>query len=992
MSDAAALQARLVGALFVDRGLLTADQLEHALEIQSSTGELLGEVLITEFGISRIELASVLAEQWAELETQELPAEAAPDQDDADGPHQRRIGEIFVERGFVTQSELDHALDVQPGSGRPLGEVLIDLGSLSRMELASALAEQWSGLEKLRPPAPKPVEAWQQVAPAAHAAAAAQGASRNPEQAVTVARDPELGAAVAALGQRVAAMEASAADDGWAAEIRTAIDALAGRIVSVEVSLPAASSNAEELADLRTMLAELQERIAVPEERLATFEQRLVELVDDDGVAERLMALETRTAEAQWSGELAELRAALETLALAGQAGPEERLASLESRLEELAAAEQGLEKRAVEQAALDGVSEQLAALETRMTETPWSGERAELRAALEVLESAPEERLASVESRVQKLATTLDARVAETPWSGELAKLRAALEELRVAPEERLAAVESRLQELVAAERRLEKRVLEQSPLDGFADRLAAIETRALEAPWQQEISDLRESVTSLAEEPRGRADLTAVNELRDELGALRRSTATGGTAVVSRFDTLSTRIDDLSRRTDAVAAAEEAGAFAVDAALQEARVLGEERAAASAAALTALDSKLRGRLDALAADVASGEDVEAVAIRVDASLDALGGRVTATEESVAAASDAMGAAIAAVSAHLGSDLTVAAERLGALEEAVGRLAESHPVGAAELEAALDATEARLGHRAAAHEEAMAVLRRRLEEIAAMDGVLADRMHGVATELGASLEGVTAGLAHQAAVADEAAAVTAMRLGAIEESLASRPDPEDVVRPALANVHARIETVEAAAAAAAQAGDAWSGAADAFDARVTVVEAALFSRDAVLDPRLSALERRLEQETSQADERARTVDRALRKGLASLGERLAESEAAYFEAGSALRSSIERLGRAVTDADVRIAARATPEDADRARFDADAFVAFVPTPEGYRLVAVEAALPAVDDIVELDGHGCLRVGRLGASPIPLDTRACAYLEAPDDVPDSSDA
>jgi chromosome segregation ATPase len=429
-----------------------------------------------------------------------------------------------------------------------------------------------------------------------------------------------------------------------------------------------------------------------------------------------------------------------------------------------------------------------------------------------------------------------------------------------------------------------------------------------------------------------------------------------------------------------------------AVDVALQEARALGEERAAAAAAALAAMDAKLRGRLDALAADVARGEDVEAVATRVDASLDALGGRMTAAEEAVAAASDAMGASIAEVGAHLRLDLAAAAERLGLLEEAAVRAAESHPVGAAQLEAALEATEARLAHRAAAHEEAMAVLRRRLEEIAAADGVLADRLHGVETDLAARLEGVSAALAQQAAVAGDAAAAAALRLGEIEISLASLPDPAEVLRPELVDVRVRLELVEAAAAAAAQAGAGWSGAAEAIDARVTVVEAAQFSRDAVVEPRLAALEHRLEEEVSQADERARTVDRALRKGLASLGERLADSEAAYVEAGNALRTSIERLGSAVADADVRIATRAAADGTDRARFDADAYVAFVPTHEGYRLLAVDSAVPAVGDIVELDGHGCLRVSRLGASPIPLDTRACAYLEAPDDVPRSGDA
>ncbi len=145
MSDASVVQARLVGALFVERGLLTDEQLERALERQAQSGELLGEILVTEFEISRIELASVLAEQWAELEHQEeQKAEAGPGPTQGNGTAgaRRRIGEIFVERGFVSESELEQALETQKESGQPLGEVLIERaacrGSTSRARSPSS--------------------------------------------------------------------------------------------------------------------------------------------------------------------------------------------------------------------------------------------------------------------------------------------------------------------------------------------------------------------------------------------------------------------------------------------------------------------------------------------------------------------------------------------------------------------------------------------------------------------------------------------------------------------------------------------------------------------------------------------------------------------------------------------------------------------------------------------------------------------------------------
>jgi hypothetical protein len=55
----------------------------------------------------------------------------------------RRIGEIFVELGFVTSEQLEAALVVQRRTGARIGEILVEQGSLTRLDLASALAEHW---------------------------------------------------------------------------------------------------------------------------------------------------------------------------------------------------------------------------------------------------------------------------------------------------------------------------------------------------------------------------------------------------------------------------------------------------------------------------------------------------------------------------------------------------------------------------------------------------------------------------------------------------------------------------------------------------------------------------------------------------------------------------------------------------------------------------------------------------------------------------------
>ena len=55
-------------------------------------------------------------------------------------------GDIFVERGFVTQEELDEALVRQRQTGERLGEALVAQGVISKFELAGALAEQMAVL------------------------------------------------------------------------------------------------------------------------------------------------------------------------------------------------------------------------------------------------------------------------------------------------------------------------------------------------------------------------------------------------------------------------------------------------------------------------------------------------------------------------------------------------------------------------------------------------------------------------------------------------------------------------------------------------------------------------------------------------------------------------------------------------------------------------------------------------------------------------------
>jgi hypothetical protein len=133
-----AVSNRLIGALFVERGLVSQSQLLVALELQQETGQQLGQILVERFGVERSDLAKVVAEHWARLGEAEEQANSRASES------WRQLGEILVDRGFVTREQLAQALDRQRQTGERLGEALVGQGVLTKFELAGSLAEQAS--------------------------------------------------------------------------------------------------------------------------------------------------------------------------------------------------------------------------------------------------------------------------------------------------------------------------------------------------------------------------------------------------------------------------------------------------------------------------------------------------------------------------------------------------------------------------------------------------------------------------------------------------------------------------------------------------------------------------------------------------------------------------------------------------------------------------------------------------------------------------------
>ena len=146
--DQAEFPWRPLGTLLIDEGLMSADDVEHALAEQRRTGRLLGEIVVFRGYVSGVALARVLAKQHG-VELRGAPG--APDPTPRAAPLTaseqeqtwRPLGKLLIEKGFVTAGALGEALRAQAERpDRRLGEILVERGALSGRGLALALAEQ----------------------------------------------------------------------------------------------------------------------------------------------------------------------------------------------------------------------------------------------------------------------------------------------------------------------------------------------------------------------------------------------------------------------------------------------------------------------------------------------------------------------------------------------------------------------------------------------------------------------------------------------------------------------------------------------------------------------------------------------------------------------------------------------------------------------------------------------------------------------------------
>lgn len=113
--------APLLGRMLLDRGLISEEELERALELSEATGKPIGDAVLELDLVPPTQIADLLAIQrsW------------------------RPLGWTLVERGLLSEQQLADCLDEGQSTGLRLGEVVRARGLVPHAVLEGLLAEQY---------------------------------------------------------------------------------------------------------------------------------------------------------------------------------------------------------------------------------------------------------------------------------------------------------------------------------------------------------------------------------------------------------------------------------------------------------------------------------------------------------------------------------------------------------------------------------------------------------------------------------------------------------------------------------------------------------------------------------------------------------------------------------------------------------------------------------------------------------------------------------
>ena len=113
-----------LGQLLLRQGVLDEDQLAHAMAEHKRTGLMLSKILSRLGMVSNETLTNILGSQMQ-------------------SSTKMRIGDMLLAQGYITQEQLDKALETQKTSGKRLGRTLVDLGYMPEERLVEILSRQF---------------------------------------------------------------------------------------------------------------------------------------------------------------------------------------------------------------------------------------------------------------------------------------------------------------------------------------------------------------------------------------------------------------------------------------------------------------------------------------------------------------------------------------------------------------------------------------------------------------------------------------------------------------------------------------------------------------------------------------------------------------------------------------------------------------------------------------------------------------------------------
>ena len=956
----------MAGTLLVECGLVSSSQLAEALEHQRTHGGALDEVVSKLFDLPLLDLRAAMSGDPSGID----------------------VGAILFATNIVDEETLAEARKRSRATGQPVGPVLVEMGAVTRLELASALADQWSDSPAL-------------ILPAANS----RDKSGNPEV-------DDLKFAMRQLEASVRAARVTDGSDASQAEIASREAELAERLAAVELALAQpVEVDAAFLAEFQATVRRTHEIEAAlsglaPAEALATFSaaadevrglqgalDALAERVEQGLTAEAFEPVIERVDElaAQVDGlasgepgptveEIVSMRAVIEELAARPMADPGGAEA-LAQRIEELAATLPGLDVRDE----LAGLHAQLDELAARpVVDEGLAGRVDELSARVHELLERPagdpsvDERLDELARSVEALSVLAEASSGAEGLQDALTGLAGQIEETRAGTAgtgEAIAELRGQL-DGVAAQLESDRGGLDEAfaGLSGLAERIAELDARpAVDPALAETVAALAVQFEEIASRPSGDPELgERLAQLADRVDGL---------AVDALGPAAAAAVADVTARLDALA---------------EAKAEDAER-------LEALRARIEETRIEIAEAARAGEPDPAIHEGIEETRLAIA-ELAARIEVAASIEDVAQLRAELPAAGLDDE---AARRLAELEERIAAL------GAAASDAtAVEDLKARLDEIAGAADGQVAAVLARLEAVEATGG------SGPGSEDLAELRNEVSALTSSIESVRTALAEEIERLGG---SWASE-------RKALED---RFEAIADSSITGAVDGGAGSSTAPAapelkklaremerLQDRVVEQERSLVEhfarREKALTEKLTGgtdVGQRLSEITRLVDEQRSRIDRLSTSGggggggasgdeLATLKdslfaklEKLASSIDWRFqrlegEAGgggpsaSAARTELHAKVDELTRVVEQLAGVEGIEMPDLSDSEGDVYLALVPTATGHQLVELRGELPAVgDSIVTPVSRGELNVIAVGTSPLPGDERACIFVE-----------